>query len=72
MTTPRNGDKVTIQATSGNIADVVPGRFLPREPREVAWSPWWASRLRDGDITIVVSPVAPSAPAPTPTPSDEA
>lgn len=60
MTLPHNGTKVTIRPTATNIMDAN-GRKMPDAPREVVWSPWWSSRLRDGDV-VIVPPAAPVLP----------
>lgn len=65
MSDLKTGAKVTIAPLSSNVAlgAHAPGRMLDG-PREVAWSAWWASRLRDGDIRIVPASPIPPPPAP--------
>ena len=42
-------------------------QVLPPEGREVTWSVWWASKLKEGDV-IVCDPPAPQVQA---TPAEE-
>jgi len=66
MNEPRNGAMVKIRPLHALVAlgPHAPGRMLDGA-RDVAWSSWWASRLRDGDIAIVNDP--PPAPVSAPT-----
>lgn len=46
-----------------------PGYWLPAEGREVEFSPYWARRLRDGDVIEAAPPAAAPAAAPPATPA---
>jgi len=43
-----------------------PGYWLPAEGREVEFSPYWARRLRDGDVVEAPAPAAAPEPAAAP------
>jgi hypothetical protein len=48
---PRTGLRVLVDPQ-------IPGRFLPDEGADVAWSPWWQSRASDGSV-LLTSPLPP-------------
>lgn len=68
MNEPRRGEMVKIRPLHSMVAlgAHAPGRMLDG-PREVAWSAWWSTRLRDGDIAIETE----SPPAPKKAPHSE-
>lgn len=52
---PRPGVRVLVDPQ-------IPGRFLPADGADVAWSPWWQRRASDGSVLL-------SNPLPPPTAS---
>ena len=64
----KNGETIQIWPLHAGVPVSPTGGavFLPLDGRAVAWSAWWAQRLRDGDITTTDPTPPPPAPAPAP------
>lgn len=54
---PRPGLRVLVDAQ-------IPGRFLPDDGADVAWSSWWLRRASDG--SVLITDPNPSAPVAAP------
>lgn len=71
QTDPKRGEVVRVWPTHAHVpVNGNGGAFLVAAGKAVPWSPWWAQRLRDGDVTLadptppapVVAPIAPASP----------
>lgn len=63
------GDLVWVKPKAGlrvqEHADI-PGRFLPAEGKQLAWSHWVHDRVSDGTMLLAEAPATKPTPAPLP------
>ncbi len=69
MQMPHFGERVLVKPTHPRVqaGEGAFGQFLGSEAKEVEFDVFWASRVLDGDVAIVVADPAATEPDPKPT-----